>query len=242
MPELGASGNRCHVSASNLLGRIAVDRDLQAVRAIAALQRRSSDSIPSFGPWGRLCLRIKGLWKYYSQHTFTVANWGHIMLVRCATFAAGAMLVLASNAIAQEVRVEKDISLVLASDAAAAAMQFCTEKGWNVSVTVVDRAGNVKALLRSDNAGPHTVDSSRRKAYTAATLQQSTTVMMGIIEKNPGLANLKMIDGFLLLGGGQPIRVGNEVIGAIAVAGAPGGDLDEQCADAGISKIRERLK
>jgi uncharacterized protein GlcG (DUF336 family) len=51
-----------------------------------------------------------------------------------------------------------------------------------------------------------------------------------------------MIDGFLLLGGGQPIRVGNEVIGAIAVAGAPGGDLDEQCADAGISKIRERLK
>jgi len=118
------------------------------------------------------------------------------MIIRCATFAAGAMLILAPDAMAQDVRVEKNISLGLASDAAAAAMQFCAEKGWKVSVTVVDRAGNVKVLLRSDSAGPHTADSS----------------------------------------------VGNEVIGAIAVAGAPGGDLDEQCADAGINKIRERLK
>jgi len=164
------------------------------------------------------------------------------MHIRCATFAVAAMLLSASNAMAQEVRLEKNISLTLASDAATAAMQFCAEKGWKVSVAVVDRAGNVKALLRSDNAGPHTVESSRRKAYTAATLQQSTNAMMGIIEKNPGLADLKMIDGFLLLGGGQPIRVGTEVIGAIAVAGAPGGDFDEQCADAGIDRIRERLK
>ena len=164
------------------------------------------------------------------------------MLIRCATFTAGAMLILMANATAQEVRVEKNISLALARDAAAAALQFGAEKGWKVSVAVVDRAGNVKALLRSDDAGPHTVDSSRRKAYTAATLQQSTNAMMGIIEKNPGLTDLKMIDGFLLLGGGQPIRVGNEVIGAIAVSGAPGGDLDEQCADAGIDKIRARLK
>lgn len=164
------------------------------------------------------------------------------MLVRCATVIAGAMLLWVPVSMAQEVRVEKNISLTLASDAAAAAMQFCTDKGWKVSVAVVDRAGNVKALLRGDNAGPHTVESSRRKAYTAATLQQSTKAMMGIIEKNPGLTDLKMIDGFLILGGGQLIRVGNEVIGAIGVAGAPGGDLDEQCADAGINKIRERLK
>jgi uncharacterized protein GlcG (DUF336 family) len=143
------------------------------------------------------------------------------MLIPRATFAAGAMLLLASNAIAQEVRVEKNISLALASDAAAAAMQFCADKGWKVSVTVVDRAGNVKVLLRSDNAGPHTVDSSRRKAIPRQRCSKATNAMMGIIEKNPGLTDLKMIDGFLLLGGGQPIRVGNEVIGAIAVARAP---------------------
>jgi uncharacterized protein GlcG (DUF336 family) len=151
-------------------------------------------------------------------------------------------VLLASVATAQDVRIEKNISLVLASEAAQAALQFCTDKGWKVSVAVVDRAGNVKTLLRSDGAGPHSVESSRRKAYTAATLQQSTNAMMGIIEKNPDLTDLKMIDDFLLLGGGQPIRVGNEVIGAIAVSGAPGGALDEQCADAGINKIRERLK
>jgi len=164
------------------------------------------------------------------------------MLIRCATVVAGAMLLWAPVSMAQEVRVEKNISLTLASEAAAAAMQFCSDKGWKVSVAVVDRAGNVKALLRSDSAGPHTVESSRRKAYTAATLQQSTKAMMDIIAKNPGLTDLKMIDGFLILGGGQLIRVGNEVIGAIGVAGAPGGDLDEQCADAGINRIRERLK
>lgn len=167
-----------------------------------------------------------------------------MLLIRRAILAASAALAqaLAPGAMGQEVRLEKNISLALASDAATAAMQFCTDKGWKVSVTVVDRAGNLKVSLRSDNAGPHTAESSRRKAYTAATLQQSTAAMMGIIEKNPGLADLKMIDGFLLLGGGQPIRVGSEVIGAIAVAGAPGGDLDEQCADAGINRIRERLK
>ena len=46
----------------------------------------------------------------------------------------------------------------------------------------------------------------------------------------------------LILGGGVPIRAGDQVIGAIGVGGAPGGHLDEQCAEAGIEKIRDRLK
>lgn len=149
---------------------------------------------------------------------------------------------LSCHASAQDVRTEKNISVALAADAASAALQFCTQKGWKVSVAVVDRAGDVKALLRGDGAGPHTVDSSRRKAFTAASLQLGTTQMAEIIDKNPDLVDLKFIDGFLILGGAQPIRVGDEVIGAVAVAGAPGGHLDEQCVSAGIDKIRERLK
>jgi len=66
--------------------------------------------------------------------------------------------------------------------------------------------------------------------------------MVDSIQKNPAAANLALIDGFLILGGGVPIRVGDEVIGAIGVGSAPGGQLDEQCANAGIDKIRERLK
>lgn len=42
--------------------------------------------------------------------------------------------------------------------------------------------------------------------------------------------------------GGLPIKVGNDVIGGIAAAGAPGGDKDESCAAAGLAKIQDQLK
>jgi uncharacterized protein GlcG (DUF336 family) len=160
------------------------------------------------------------------------------------TLLAIAMAVCAygTSAMAQDVLQEKNISLALANEAATAALQFCTAKGWKVSVAVVDRAGQLKVLLRADDAGPHTIDSSRRKAYTAASLREGTSAMLEIVQKNPGAATLPMIDGFLVLGGGMPIRAGDEVIGAIGIGGAPGGHLDDQCAEAGINKIRERLK
>ena len=53
---------------------------------------------------------------------------------------------------------------------------------------------------------------------------------------------LVYIPGFLLVGGGVPVKVGNEVIGAVGVGGAPGGHLDEQCAVAGIDKVKDQLK
>ncbi|HMC13810.1 MAG TPA: heme-binding protein, partial [Gallionellaceae bacterium] len=86
------------------------------------------------------------------------------------------------------------------------------------------------------------IDSSRRKAFTSASLRNNTSSILDIVQKNPDAANLTLIDGFLILGGGVPIRVGDQVIGAIGVGGAPGGHLDEQCAEAGIEKIRDRLK
>lgn len=145
-------------------------------------------------------------------------------------------------AIAQDILQEQNISLSLASEAAMAAMHFCNEKNWVVSVAVVDRAGQLKVLLRADWAGPHTIDSSRRKAFTSASLRANTSSILDMIQKNPDAANLTSIDGFLILGGGIPIRVGDQVIGAIGVGGAPGAHLDEQCAEAGIEKIRDRLK
>lgn len=145
-------------------------------------------------------------------------------------------------AIGQDIRQEKNISLALANEAAAAALQFCTAQTWKVSVAVVDRAGQLKVLLRADDASAHTIDSSRRKAYTAASLRENTSIMLERVQKTPGAATLPMIDGFLILGGGMPIRAGDEVIGAIGIGGAPGGHLDDQCAEVGINKIRERLK
>jgi uncharacterized protein GlcG (DUF336 family) len=166
-----------------------------------------------------------------------MAKWYLSMFIGMVAFCASGTF-----AIAQDVLEEKNISLALASEAAMAAMQFCKEKNWAVSVAVVDRAGQLKAFLRADGAGPHTIDSSRRKAFTSASLRQNTSSMLDIVRKNPDAANLTLIDGFLILGGGMPIRAGEQVIGAIGVGGAPGSHLDEQCAKAGIEKIRDRLK
>lgn len=154
------------------------------------------------------------------------------------------MIVCLSGTVAfgQDIRQEKNISLTLAIDAARGAVQSCREKDWNVSVAVVDRSGQIIVQLRADGAGPHTIDASRRKAFTSASARNNTSAILENVQKNPGAANLPMIDGFLVLGGGMPIRIGNEVIGAIGVGGAPGGHLDDQCAEAGINTIRDRLK
>jgi len=143
---------------------------------------------------------------------------------------------------AQAVRTERNMSLELATQIAAATVAACQAIGHNVSATVVDRAGSVRAVHRADNAGPHTLDSSLQKAYTSASAKNSTLAMMEIAQKNPAAANLVYMPGFLLLGGGVPIRVGQEVIGAVGVGGAPSGQLDEQCAMTALDKVKDLLK
>ena len=142
---------------------------------------------------------------------------------------------------AQGVVTERNISASLAAEAAAAAVEACTGRGFRVSAAVVDRSGVLKALLRADGAGPHTVASARAKAYTAVSMRANTSQILETVRTNPGAARLVDIEDFLIVGGGMPIRIGDEVVGAIGVGGAPGGHLDDQCAEAGIARIRERL-
>ena len=151
-------------------------------------------------------------------------------------------LITAGLAQAQAVRTERNMSLDLANQVAAATVAACSANGYNVAAAVVDRAGSLRALQRADNAGPHTLSSAQAKAYTSASAKNTTTALMEGAQKNPAGANLVHMPGFLLLGGGVPIKVGNEVIGAIGVGGAPGGHLDEQCAMAGIDKVKDLLK
>ena len=155
-----------------------------------------------------------------------------------------ATLVLAAAGLthAQAVRTEKNMSLDLANQIATATVAACTANGYAVAATVVDRAGTVRAVQRADNAGPHTLAASQQKAYTSASAKNSTLAMMEGAQKNPAAANLVNIPGYLLLGGGVPVKVGNEVIGAVGVGGAPGGHLDEQCAMAALDKVKELLK
>ncbi|VTU33996.1 hypothetical protein H4CHR_03328 [Variovorax sp. PBS-H4] len=147
----------------------------------------------------------------------------------------------APAAAAAAVRTERNISLELANQIAAATVAACTANGYAVAATVVDRAGVVRAVQRADTAGAHTLAASERKAWTSASAKVPTLAMMENAQKNPGAANLVNIPGFLLLGGGVPVKAGNEVIGAVGVGGAPGGHLDEQCANAGIEKVKGQL-
>ena len=153
-----------------------------------------------------------------------------------------ALSLFATAASAQAVRTEQNLAPDLATHIAAAPVASCSAAGYNGAAAVVDRAGSLRALQRADNAGPHTLSSSQAKAYTSASAKNTTTAMMEGAQKNPAGANLVYMPGFLLLGGGVPIKVGNEVIGAVGVGGAPGGHLDEKCAMDGIAKVQDQLK
>lgn len=158
------------------------------------------------------------------------------------TLALTLIAAAATAAGAQTVHTEKNMSLALANQIAAATVAACAANNHNVTAAVMDRAGTLRALHRADNAGPHTVGAAQAKAFTSASARANTTAMLENVQKNPGAQTLVDIPGFLVLGGGVPVRAGNEVIGAVGVAGAPGGHLDEQCANAGIATVAESLK
>ncbi len=153
-----------------------------------------------------------------------------------------ALALIATAASAQAVRTEKNISLELANQIASASVAACAANGYAVAATVVDRAGTVRAVQRADNAGPHTLAASQQKAFTSASAKNNTLAMMEGAQKNPAAANLVYIPGFLLVGGGVPIKVGTETIGAVGIGGAPGGHLDEQCAMTALDKVKDQLK
>lgn len=139
---------------------------------------------------------------------------------------------------AEELPRESVLPLTQAGRAVHAALEACRKDGYRVSVSVVDRAGVLRAMIRADGAGPHTVDSSRKKAYTAASLRRPTTELAELINKVPTLQALReMNDQVLILGGGLPIEIGGEVVGGIGVGGAPGAHLDDACAQAGLDAI-----
>ncbi len=158
--------------------------------------------------------------------------------------AAAALLSLADgptvtgSALADELPKESVLPLGLANKAIHAALESCKKDGYRVSVSVVDRAGVLRAMGRSDGAGPHTVDSSRKKAYTAASVRRPTTELAELIMKVPTLQALRdMNSEILILGGGLPIEIGGEIVGGIGVGGAPGAHLDDACAEDGLEAI-----
>jgi len=97
----------------------------------------------------------------------------------------------------------------------------------------------VKAVQRTDNAGPHTLKASEMKAFTALSTKNASGKVMESAQSNAGAQNLRDIPGLLLLAGGLPVKEGEEVIGAIGIGGAPGGHLDEACAQQAIDGMNK---
>lgn len=148
---------------------------------------------------------------------------------------------LKANAAAELLTV-RTLSLAQAMSAAKAAVEACVSQQYVVSVAIVDRDGMVRTLLRSDGAPAYTVDAARRKAYTAASTGMATSQLEQALRPHPELWSARQIDGFLLLGGGLPVMIGTEILGAIGVSGAPTIKADEGCARAGLRAIDDRVR
>lgn len=150
--------------------------------------------------------------------------------------------VLASQAHAQGLLQTHRISADLANQAVAAVVAKCASQGYAVTAALVDADGVQQAVLRGNGAGASTLNSAYSKAYTSANFKTDTTAVVERSKTAPLLANLFKLPHLLLLSGGVVIKVGDEVVGAIGAAGAPGGDLDDACAHAGLDKIKDQLK
>ena len=130
-----------------------------------------------------------------------------------------------------------DVTLEGAQRLLDAAMAACHARGKTLAAAVVDRSGNLVALRRDDNVGPHNTLAAQRKAYTALSAKSATGKLADSARANAQTNNLNTVGELLLLGGGVPIINGASVIGAIGIAGAGGPEMDEFCAATAIGRI-----
>ena len=154
-----------------------------------------------------------------------------------------AALVGAASVPAQgQILTERNISLQAARAIADAAMAACMKDGYQVTVAIVDRAGDVKLLLRADNSNPHNADLARRKAYTARTFGVSTMEFRNRTAGGSELSGQRELAEVVPLGGGVPIMFGMERIGGLGLSGAPTQEADEKCAMAAMAATASSLK
>ena len=147
---------------------------------------------------------------------------------------------LASPASAQLMQ-HKDLTAAIAMTIAETTIATCKANGYAVSATVVGRNGEIIVQVRGDNTGPHTIENSMRKAYTARTFRSPSGDLVTRLKADPSLG-LIHLNNIIANQGALPIKVGDETIGGAGASGAPGGEKDEACVKAGIDKVADQLK
>jgi uncharacterized protein GlcG (DUF336 family) len=155
-----------------------------------------------------------------------------------AAIAVAAALAVPAQA---QLLTHRDISYPMARTIAEAAIDSCGAKGYAVSAVVVDRAGEVMVAMRADNAGPHTMENARRKAYTALSFRTATSAYAKRYEdNNPVVRQQVTLPSVIAIPGGLPVKVGDDVIAGVGVSGSPG--VDEPCVQAGLDKVADQLR
>lgn len=148
-------------------------------------------------------------------------------------FSANALAVDKAETVSME-QISSKSAFILAQET----VNQCEANGYKVSATVVDPSGQVIAQLRADGAGVHTLESSRKKAFTSASMRQPTGNLMKLIAEKPIMQPLQnMNENLLFLEGALPIEINGKVVGGIGVGGAPGGHLDAACAEYAMKKV-----
>jgi uncharacterized protein GlcG (DUF336 family) len=146
----------------------------------------------------------------------------------------------AAPARAADVFATHRLSAALATDLAQAAIAACTKMNYAISATVVDAGGVTQVLIRGDGAGIHTPQAAYDKAFTAITYGRPTSETTERY-KDRGPASVIAKEPHLLADdGGLPLKIGNEIVGALGVSGSPG--KDEVCGNAAIDQLRARMR
>jgi uncharacterized protein GlcG (DUF336 family) len=161
------------------------------------------------------------------------------MSMKLAAVAAVAAIIAMPGSAGAQVLTEKNISIRMAMQIAETALTECTPRA---SVAVLDRAGRMRVFLQGDNASPHNLELARRKAYTALTFRRPSAEWAKRTAEGDVTGQRSLAD-VIPLGGGVPIMIGEDAVGAIGLSGAPGGQpKEEACAKAGIAKVADQLR
>lgn len=157
--------------------------------------------------------------------------------------AASTLVVLSCGVAAQEATFQtRSLAPETALQAARAAMEHCRKQGYQVGVAVVDRSGVTQVFLRDRFAGPHTVEVAADKAWTAVSFRTPTLAIAAETQPGRPMSGIRGLSRMMAVGGGVPIEGGGAIYGAIAVSGAPSGELDDACARAGIRAIADLIE
>lgn len=162
-----------------------------------------------------------------------------------AQFAAASLLfgTLLSSAVAQDASYSiRLMTPETALKAAQSALKYCRDKGYQVSVAVVDRTGQTQVMLRDRFAGMHTPETAINKAWTAVSFKLNTTEFWQATQSLKPADGIRHLPRVVAVGGGMLIQAGGTTFGAIGVSGAPSGDADDDCAKQGIGEIVEDLE